>query len=394
MFSYKHLFLKHIGQTTANPLLLEISHAKGIFLYDLEGRKYTDLISGISVSSLGHNNSDVKKAVKKQLKKHLHLMVYGEMIQSIQVKLVLELLQTLPPQLDNIYFVNSGSEATEGAMKLAKKYTNRSQCIAMKAAYHGSTHGALSLCGDEYFRNAYRPLLPAILSLNFNNFEDLKQITEETAAVFVETIQAEAGVMLPQEHYLKALRIRCTEVGALLIVDEIQTGIGRTGHFWAFQAYDFEPDIVLTGKALGGGLPLAAFIAPAKIMAVLKDNPILGHITTFGGHPLSCAAALAGLKFLNKQKLIASIKVKENLFLKYLVHKHIKAVRSAGLLIAVELENADYLQHFIAQSLEKGLIIDWFLFHESAFRLAPPLIITPQQIRKVCAKILNILETL
>ena len=394
MSSNRALFLKYIGQTSHNPLLLEITHADGIFLYDGKGKAYIDLISGIAVSSLGHNNSTIQEAVQKQLKKHLHLMVYGEMVQSVQVQLAKKLIETLPPHLDNVYFVNSGSEATEGALKLAKKYTGRSQSIAMVAAYHGSTHGALSLCGDEYFKNAYRPLLPDIHHIHFNNFEDIKQITEKTAAVFVEAIQAEAGVILPQKNYLKTLEQRCKQTGALLVVDEIQTGLGRTGPFWAFEDYNIEPDIILAGKALGSGLPLAAFIAANDMMKVLKDNPILGHITTFGGHPLSCAAALAGLKYLKESNILREIKAKEALFLKKLVHKYIKRVRSAGLMLAIELDHPAQLTQFIAKSLEVGLVIDWFLFCDSAFRLVPPLIITKLQIEQVCDTIINILDHL
>ena len=394
MLSQRHLFLQYIGQTTHNPLLLEIERADGIYLYDINGKAYIDLISGISVSSVGHNNLDVQKALKKQLKKHLHLMVYGEMVQAIQVKLSTQIIETLPNTLNNVYFVNSGSEATEGAMKLAKKYTQRNELIALNKAYHGSTHGALSLCGDEYFKNAYRPLLPNTHSIHFNNFKDLELITEKTAAVFIEIIQAEAGIILPKKSYLKALENKCQSVGALLVIDEIQTGIGRTGTFWAFEQYGIKPDIVLASKAFGGGLPLGAFIAPHKIMKVLKDNPILGHITTFGGHPLSCAASSAALTFISKNKLIPKVKDKEKLFLKHLKHKYIKEIRHAGLLIAVELKNPKHLHPFINKALQLGLIIDWFLFSISSFRIAPPLIITEKQVKKVCSTILEALDSL
>ncbi len=394
MLSQRHLFLQYIGQTTHNPLLLEIERADGIYLYDVNGKMYVDLISGISVSSVGHNNLDVQKAIKKQLKKHLHLMVYGEMVQAVQIKLSTQIIETLPDNLNNVYFVNSGSEASEGAMKLAKKYTQRNELIALNNAYHGSTHGALSLCGDEYFKNAYRPLLPDTHSINFNNFKELDSITEKTAAVFIEVIQAEAGVILPKKSYLKALENKCKVVGALLVIDEIQTGIGRTGTFWAFEQYNIKPDILLTSKAFGGGLPLGAFIAPNKIMKVLKDNPILGHITTFGGHPLSCAAASAALTFISKNNLIAKVRNKEKLFFKYLKHKHIKEIRHAGLLIAVELKNPKHLHPFINRALKLGLIIDWFLFCTSSFRIAPPLTITEKQIKKVCSLILEILDSL
>ncbi|HWZ21852.1 MAG TPA: aspartate aminotransferase family protein, partial [Cytophagaceae bacterium] len=334
--THRQLFLNSMAQTSDTPLMLEIEKAEGIYLYGKNGKKYIDLISGISVSNIGHRNPKVVEAIKDQLDKYMHLMVYGEYIQSPQVLLAKRLKATLPVRLNNVYFVNSGAEATEGALKLAKRYTGRAEIISCKNAYHGSTNGALSVMGDEYFKQAFRPLLPGIRHIQFNDVKELNEITEDTAAVIIETIQGEAGIRIPAEAYLKALRKKCTETGTLLIMDEIQTGFGRTGKFWAFEHFGIEPDILLTSKGMGGGMPIGAFIAPKEIMNVLANNPVLGHITTFGGHPVCCAASLATIDVILDEKLMDGITEKELLFHSLLKHPAIKEIRSKGLLLAVE----------------------------------------------------------
>jgi putrescine aminotransferase len=378
-----------MAQTSDTPLLLEIEKAEGVYLYGKNGEKYIDLISGISVSNIGHRNPKVVEAIKNQLDKYMHLMVYGEYVQSPQVLLAERLKETLPKQLDSVYFVNSGAEATEGALKLAKRYTGRAEIISCKNAYHGSTNGALSVMGDEYFKQAFRPLLPGIRHIQFNSIKELDEITEDTAAVIIETIQGEAGIRIPSEVYLKALRKKCTETGTLLIMDEIQTGFGRTGKFWAFEHFGIEPDILLTSKGMGGGMPIGAFIAPKEIMSVLTNNPILGHITTFGGHPVCCAASLATIDVILDEKLMDGIAEKEMLFHTLLKQPSIKEIRSKGLLIAVEFESYDVLKPIIDRAIEKGVITDWFLFCNNSMRIAPPLIITEDEIREVCRLILE-----
>ncbi|MEY4905801.1 MAG: hypothetical protein RLZZ292_3616, partial [Bacteroidota bacterium] len=341
MISQRQLFLHHVAQTSDAPLMLEIDRAEGCFLYDTEGVAYLDLIAGISVSVLGHRHPNVQHAIEKQVGKYWHTLVYGEFVLSPQVELATLLSKLLPDSLDSVYFTNSGTEATEGAMKLAKRATGRSEIIAMKNAYHGSTQGAMSLNSDTYFTQAYRPLLPDIQHLTFDCEMCLLQITERTAAVILETVQAESGIYTPSEGYLKAVRQRCTEVGALLILDEIQAGMGRTGSLWAFEQHGIVPNILLLAKGLGGGMPIGAFIAAKDLMWSLTNNPVLGHITTFGGHPVSCAAALATLKTLVESDLINQVKAKEALFLTRLVHPKIRAIRSVGLWIAVELTDFD-----------------------------------------------------
>lgn len=388
MISQRQLFLQHVGQTSDFPLQLEIDRAEGIYMFDRDGKSYIDLISGVSVSNLGHLHPQVVQAVKEQSEKYMHLMVYGEYIQSPQVEYASLLSDFLPEKLNSVYFVNSGSEAIEGALKLAKRYTGRSEIVAFSNAYHGSTHGALSVMGNEEFKNAFRPLLPQVKFIQFNKEEELEQITEKTACVLVETVQGEAGIRIPQDNYLQKLRKRCDQVGALLILDEIQTGFGRTGNLFGFQEFNVEPDIFTIAKGMGGGMPIGAFVSSNEIMSSFKTNPILGHITTFGGHPVSCAAALASLKVLTSQNIIGDVKRKGELFRKKLNHPEIKEIRGIGLFMAVELKDFDQVKKVIDIAVEKGLVTDWFLFHDSAFRIAPPLIINDEEIERAC-EILN-----
>jgi len=384
MISHRQLFLDHVAQTSDFPLMLEIVKAHGIYMYDKENKPYIDLISGVSVSNIGHTHPKVVEAIKGQSEKYMHLMVYGEYIQAPQVEYAQKITSQLPENLDSVYFVNSGSEAIEGALKLAKRYTGRTEIIACKNAYHGSTHGSLSVMGNESFKNSFRPLLPDIKFLKFNNEEDLDLISEKTACVLIEPVQGEAGIQLPVNNYLQKLRKKCNETGTLLIFDEIQTGFGRLGKLFAFMEFDVIPDIMAIAKGMGGGMPIGAFISSKKIMSSFKNNPILGHITTFGGHPVSCAAASANLDVLINEKLIGQVKAKGELFKKYLNHPQIKEIRGIGLFMAIELENFEQIQKVIKSAIKKGLVTDWFLFHDSAFRIAPPLIITEQQIKDAC----------
>lgn len=373
--------------------MLEIESAQGSYLFDKKGKKYLDLIAGISVSALGHRHPKVVAAVKEQLDKYLHTLVYGEYILSPQVKLAQLLCQHLPKQLDNIYFVNSGSEATEGAMKLAKRFTGRREIIACRNAYHGSTQGAASLMSPTTFTQAFYPLLPGIRHIEFNNEADLANITCRTACVIIEPVQAESGVQAPKDDFLLKLRRRCDETATLLVFDEIQTGYGRTGTLFAFEQYGIVPDILLTAKGMGGGMPIGAFVSSKKIMSSLMDDPPLGHITTFGGHPVSCAAGLATLKVLTSTTIIEEVKAKEALFHERLVHPAIRAVRSAGLLMAVELSDFDFLRKVQKKCLELGLITDWFLFNDQSLRIAPPLTISIAEIERACDTILQAIET-
>ena len=394
MLSNRQLFLQHVAQTSEAPLALEIISAEGMYLYGKDGEKYMDLIAGISVSNIGHRHPNVVAAIKEQSDKYLHTLVYGEFVLAPQVQLAAFLANLLPTSLNCTYFVNSGAEATEGAMKLAKRYTGRSEIIACKQSYHGSTQGALSLMSENYFTEAFQPLLPKIKHIAFNAIEDLAQITAHTACVIVETVRAEVGVQKPDKGYLSALRAKCTETGTLLILDEIQVGCGRTGTFFAFEQYEIVPDILLLAKGFGGGMPIGAFVSSTEIMNSFTHNPVLGHITTFGGHPVSCAAALANLKVLKSEydTLIATVPAKEALFLSLLKHPKIKAIRSAGLLMAVELENFDWFADVIKICIEKGLITDWFLFNAAALRIAPPLIISEAEIITACQIILTAID--
>jgi acetylornithine/succinyldiaminopimelate/putrescine aminotransferase len=377
----REIFFRHIAQTSDFPLALEIRKAKGIFLYGKDKKRYIDLISGISVSNIGHGNPRVLNAVRKQMSKHLHLMVYGEFVQSPQTRLAQALAATLPPDLNSVYFVNSGSEANEGALKLAKRYTGRKKILSFLNAYHGSSHGALSIGGTESYRNAFQPLLPECFYADYNSVEDLSKIDENTACVVVEAVQAEAGVRLPDPLYMRELRRICTEKGVLLIFDEVQTGFGRTGKFWGFEHYGIVPDIITTAKAMGGGMPLGAFIAAKERMQVLTNKPVLGHITTFGGHPVCCAASLAALDVIREGKLHEKAEEKGQLFKKLLMHEKIKEVRGCGLLLAVEFENFDILKKIIDKAIARGVLTDWFLYCDNAMRIAPPLIITEEQIK-------------
>jgi len=376
MLTHRQLFLNHLAQTSDEPLMLEIIKADGVELTDVNGKKYIDLISGISVSNVGHRHPQVVEAIKKQLDQYMHLMVYGEFIQTPQTELAKTLCDHLPRNLNSCYFVNSGAEAIEGAIKLAKRFTGRTEIIAFKNAYHGSTHGALSIMGNEYFKNAFRPLLPGISFLEFNNKSDLKNITEKTSCVVAEVIQGEAGAIVPEKDFLKALHQRCNETGALLISDEIQTGFGRTGTLFAFEQHAFIPDILVLAKGMGGGMPLGTFISSKEIMHCLTNNPVLGHITTFGGHPVCCAASLATLKIISEMNLKTAIEEKEMLIRERLVHRKIKNISGKGLLLAVEFENAGENKRIIKKCIENGVLTDWFLFAENKMRIAPPLIIS------------------
>ncbi|WP_295792498.1 aspartate aminotransferase family protein [Mucilaginibacter sp.] len=389
MPTLRQLFLANNAQTTDFPLLLEFERAEGIYMYDKEGKAFIDLISGIGVSNLGHSNPYVVNAIKIQLDKYMHLMVYGEYVQTPQVKFAEKLVSLLPAHLQSVYFTNSGAEAVEGALKLAKRYTDRHQIIACKNSYHGSTHGALSVMGNEEFKQAYRPLLPGVSFINFNNVDDLDFITNKTACVIIETVQGEAGIRVPDTAYMQALRNRCNETGTLLILDEIQAAFGRTGKLFAFQHFGIEPDILLLAKALGGGMPVGAFISSNEIMGALKENPILGHITTFGGHPVCCAAGLAALEVLLDEKLIDSVAEKEALLKKLLVHPAIKQVRGKGLMLAAEFESFELNKKIIDRCIENGVITDWFLHCSNSMRIAPPLIITADEIEEACRVIIE-----
>ena len=387
----RELFLNHIAQTSPAPIGLEIIKAEGCFLHDINGKEYLDLIGGISVANIGHRHPKVVEAIQKQLEGYLHIMVYGELIESPQVQYAKLLADHLPASLNAVYFTNSGTEATEGAMKLAKRVTNRTQIIAFNNSYHGSTQGALSVMGSEYWRNAFRPLLPGVLHLQYNSFESLNEITEQTACVIAETIQAEAGIIVPSKDWMQALRKKCDETGALLILDEIQTGFGRTGKvypdasgLWGFEHFDIVPDILLLGKALGGGMPLGAFIADKKLMNHLTENPVLGHITTFGGHPVCCAAGMASMKVLLEEKWMDAIKEKQELFSSLLNHPKIRSVRSFGLWLAIEFDSFETNKKVIDKCIERAVLTDWFLFASNCLRISPPLVIPEEQIRKSC----------
>ncbi|MEI7581269.1 aspartate aminotransferase family protein [Runella sp.] len=399
----QELFYNHLAQTSDFPLALEIERAEGIYLYGQNGQKYVDMISGIAVSNVGHRHPKVLEAIQDQLDKYLHLMVYGEYIETPQVKLAEALVETLTKSkaLDNVYFTNSGTEAVEGAMKLAKRFTRRSEIISCFNAYHGSTQGALSLAGAEFFKRNFRPLLPDIRHIRHGNQDDLVMITSRTAAVIIEVISGEAGVRVPPEAYHQALRKRCDETGTLLIYDEIQTGFGRTGSFWAFEQYGVVPDVLLCAKGMGGGMPIGAFIASQEVMSVFKNNPILGHITTFGGHPVSCAASLATLEIVqdilngtrrNGETKEKSVIEKGQLIKELLIHPKIKEVRGRGLMLAVEFESFEILKPIIDRAIQRQVITDWFLFCDNSMRIAPPLVITETQIREACAIILDAID--
>lgn len=388
MPSARETFLRHLAPTSSSPMMLEVESAAGTIITDTQGKKYIDLISGIAVSSLGHNHPGIKKAVIAQLDKHAHVMVYGEFIQSPQNRLAELLCKVLPDSLNCCYFVNSGAEAIEGAVKLAKRSTGRYEIMAFRNAYHGSTAGALSLMSEPYFKDAFRPLVPGIKWMDFGNMAQLNHITEDTAAIVIEFVQAEAGALTADKTFFTALRKRCTETGTLIIADEIQTGMRRTGKLFAFEDYDIVPDIIVLAKAFGGGMPLGAFIAEKELMQKLSNNPPLGHITTFGGHPVSCAAAEASLKIISAISE-SDIVERENLFRKLLVHPSIINISGKGLLLGIEFENAEICQQAIKQCIHQGIITDWFLFAPQKLRIAPPLNISLHEIQTACQIILS-----
>ncbi len=381
------IFLKHVAQTTPFPFLIDIERAEGLYLYGPDGKSYMDLISGIAVSNIGHRHPKVIAAIQQQLEKHLHVMVYGEYVQSSPNLLAKKLTSLLPKNLDCCYFTNSGTEANEGALKLAKRYTGRSEIVSFRGAYHGSTHGSLSVSGNETKKSAYRPLLPDVRFITFNKKEDLEQITEKTACVIVETIQGDAGVRIPDYEYLTALRKRCDDTGALLIMDEIQTGMGRTGKMFAFEHYGIAPDILTLAKALGGGLPLGTFISSYEIMQSLTHNPMLGHITTFGGNPVSCAAALATIEVIEEEDLLLQVEEKGALFEKLIQSPKIKEVRRKGLMFAFEFDTDEEVAKIVEYCLKNGVVCFWFLSCPNSFRIAPPLTISTEEIEKSCAVI-------
>jgi len=380
----REIFLRHVAQTSSSPLALEIVRAEGALLFGANGKEYIDLIGGVSVANVGHRHPKVLEAIKDQLDAYLHIMVYGEFIETPQVQYAKLLTDHLPSSLNSVYFTNSGAEATEGAMKLAKRFTNRTKIIAFNNAYHGSTQGALSIIGSEYWRNAFRPLLPGILHFDYNSFDTVNAITEETACVILETVQGEAGVIIPSKDWIQLLRKKCIETGTLLILDEIQTGFGRTGKLWGFEHFEIVPDILLLGKALGGGMPLGAFIADQKLMTAFTDNPVLGHITTFGGHPVCCAAGMAAMKALLDEGMMKEIKKKEDLFRSLLTHPKIKSIRSFGLWFAVEFDSFETNKKIIDACISNGVLTDWFLFASNCLRISPPLIISEEQITSAC----------
>jgi len=388
----KETFLHNLAQTSPYPFLIPIERAEGVYLYGPDGKTYLDMISGIGVSAIGHRHPHVIKAIKDQLDKHLHVMVYGEYIQSTPNALAKKLLSLLPPSLNCCYYVNSGTEANEAALKLAKRVTGRTEIISFNKSYHGSTHGSLSVSGNEIKKQAYRPLLPDVRFINFNETTDLQHITTSTACVIMETIQGDAGVRIPSHEYMKAVRKRCDETGALLILDEIQCGMGRTGKLFAFEHFGIMPDILTTAKAFGGGLPIGAFISSEEKMKTLSHDPILGHITTFGGNPVCCASALATLEVIEHENLLAHVESKGKLIEQLIQHKKIKEIRRIGLLFAIDFESAETVNNIVNYAKEKGVICYWFLSHPYSFRIAPPLTITEEEIKKACSVILEAIE--
>lgn len=385
----KALFLNHIAQTTPFPFAIPIERAEGVYLYSPGGRKYIDMISGISVSNIGHRHPKVVKAIKDQVDKHLHVMVFGEYIQASSNQLTRKLISLLPPVLDCVYYVNSGTEANEGALKLAKRATGRTELVSFRGSYHGSTHGSMSVSGNEVKKQAFRPLLPDVRFLRFGHLDDLEKITTKTAGVIVETIQGDAGVRVPTTAYMKALRARCNEVGALLILDEIQCGMGRTGTLFAFEQFGIVPDVLTIGKAFGGGLPIGAFIANQKHMKLFTHDPMLGHITTFGGNPVCCASALATLQAIEEDQLLTTVESKGKKIESLLKHPLIREVRRAGLMFAIDFDSAERVQRIVQYALDKGVVCFWFLSCPHSFRIAPPLTISEEEIESACAIILE-----
>ncbi|MFD0991978.1 aspartate aminotransferase family protein [Tenacibaculum geojense] len=387
-------FLKYQGQTTPHPLAIEISHAKDSYIFDTSGNAYLDFVAGVSANSLGHNHTSVNKAIQEQLTQYTHVMVYGEFIQKPQLNLCKALASTLPEKLQAVYLVNSGTEATEGALKLAKRFTGRSEIIAGNNAYHGNTMGAMSVCGAEQQNSAFRPLVPGSRFIQFNSEKDIAKISHKTAGVILETIQGGGGFIEPTNGYLAKIKARCEEVGALLILDEIQTGIGRTGKFWGFENYDVIPDIIITGKGLGGGMPIGAFIASHEIMSSLKDNPKLGHITTFGGHPVIAAAGLATVNEITQSELMQEALRKEKIIREHLTHPAIKEIRGKGLMLALILDNPAIADYVILECMKKGLILFWLLYEKRAVRITPPLTISDEDLRKGCEILTSVINNM
>ncbi|WP_106634282.1 MULTISPECIES: aspartate aminotransferase family protein [unclassified Alistipes] len=391
-------FLAHVGQTSPSPMLVEVERAEGSFFYTPEGRRYYDLVAGVSVSNVGHANREVVRAVQEQAARYMHVMVYGELVEAPQVRYAARIASLLPGGLESVYFVNSGAEAVEGALKLAKRFTGRTELISMRRAYHGSTHGSMSMMGapeGEEWKGAFRPLLPDVQAIEFNDPAQLERITRRTACVLVEPVQGEAGVRVPRPGYLEALRRRCDEVGALLVFDEIQTGLGRTGELFAMQKYGVVPDIVCLAKAFGGGMPLGAFIARHEIMDTLQSNPTLGHITTFGGHPVCCAAGLAALEYLLDHHVVEQVEAKGALYEELLQgHPAVREIRRSGLLLAVELGSSERLYRIMELFKQAGIMSDWFLFCDTAFRISPPLTISEEEVRDSARIILECLDRL
>jgi acetylornithine/succinyldiaminopimelate/putrescine aminotransferase len=390
----KNDFLKYQAQTSPNPMGLEVVKASGSYIYDSTGNKYLDFIAGISANTLGHNHPKISQAIKNQVDEYSHVMVYGEFIQQPQLGLAKTLVAHLPESLETVYITNSGTEATEGALKLAKRFTGRAEIIAAKNAYHGNTQGSMSVCGNEHQNSAFRPLIPGIQFIEFNNTVHIDRITSNTAGVILETIQGGAGFIEPKNDYLKMVKNKCQEVGALLILDEIQTGIGRTGTFFGFENYNVVPDILVAGKGLGGGMPIGVFISSNKIMNCLKQDPKLGHITTFGGHPVIAAAAKATLDELFSSNLMAQTGQKEQLFRNLLNHPLIEEIRGKGLMLALMVESSEIASAIILKCMEKGLLLFWLLFENRAIRITPPLSITQSEIQEGCSIIINVLDEL
>jgi acetylornithine/succinyldiaminopimelate/putrescine aminotransferase len=388
----QEVFLQNLAQTSPHPFLISVERAEGVYLYSPDGKRYIDMISGIGVSNIGHRHPKVVQAIKDQVDKHLHVMVYGEYIQSTPNQLAKKLTSLLPPALNCCYFVNSGTEANEAALKLAKRITGRTEIVSCRKSYHGSTHGSLSVSGNEVKKRTFRPLLPDVRFIDFNSLNDVSEITERTACVIMETIQGDAGVRIPDKKYLQAVRKRCDETGALLILDEIQCGMGRTGRLFAFEHFDIVPDILTIAKAFGGGLPIGAFVSSHKKMQALTSNPMLGHITTFGGNPVCCASALAVLNVIEEEGLLVTVEEKGKLIQQLIAHPKIKEVRRFGLMFAFDFDSEERVNSIVQYAKEHGVICYWFLSHPNSFRIAPPLTITESEIREACAVILKAIE--
>ena len=392
MSSASEIFLSHVAQTSPYPLQIEVNHAEGTRIFDTSGKSYLDFISGIAVTNIGHRHPKVVEAIKNQVDQYMHVMAYGEFIQAPQNDLAAKLVSLLPTPLDCCYFVNSGTEANEAALKLAKRVTGRTKIVSCKKSYHGSTHGSLSVSGNEVKKYAFRPLLPDVHFITFNDMADLAMIDEQTAAVIIEPIQGDAGVRIPADRYLKALRQRCDETGAMLIFDEVQTGFGRTGKLFAFEHFDVVPDVLTIAKGMGGGMPIGAFVADRAHMQQLTHDPMLGHITTFGGHPVNCAAALANIEAILEEQLLDEVETKGALLEELITHPEVIEIRRKGLMFAVEFASADQVQKIVEQCIADGLVTFWFLSCPESFRLAPPLNVTEAEIREAAQIIQNAIQ--